>query len=238
MWYNEMIFDEKRNSNETTKDYVYRVLKKKIMNLQLKPGTILSENEIVKELKISRTPVREILKKLENDKLVEIIPQTGTLVTFIDKDLINEVLFMRFVLEKEIIKLLQSVITEDGLTILDNNLSMQEFFYYKNMLIEFQNCDNEFHKTMFDLTNKRTVWDTITNLSTHYDRVRLLRLMQDENSDIGLIVQQHKRILNIIKEKKSYEYIEQVLKEHILQPAEKWTTLFDKLGFRDYIKNY
>lgn len=233
-----MIFDEKRNSSETTKDYVYRVLKKKIMNLQLKPGTSLSENEIVRELKISRTPVREILKKLENDKLVEIIPQTGTLVTFIDKELINEVLFMRFALEKEIIKLLQSVITEEGLTSLDNNLSMQEFFYYKNMLIEFQNCDNEFHKTMFDLANKRTIWDTITNLSTHYDRVRLLRLMQDETSDIGLIIQQHKRILNIIKEKKSYEYIEQVLKEHILQPAEKWTTLFDKLGFRDYIKDY
>ena len=61
-----------KNSNELSRDYVLRVLKDKIVNMDMEPGSIINESEISKELGVSRTPVREALIELSRSKLVEI----------------------------------------------------------------------------------------------------------------------------------------------------------------------
>jgi DNA-binding GntR family transcriptional regulator len=223
-----------KDPNETSKEFIYRKLRNSIISLDIKPGTIISENELVKQTNISRTPIRDILKRLENEHLIEIIPQTGSRVTYIDKSMISESLFMRFALEKEIIRTLQNTITKEEIIILENNISLQEFYHKKGLVVDFHLTDVEFHKTMFCLCNKSMVWKYIQMASIHYDRVRFMRILYGNNSNVNEIISEHTQLLNAIKNKDSYNYIEAILREHFMNPMEEFLSFFEKLGFKDY----
>ena len=92
----------KRHERESAKEYAYRVLKDNIMSLELKPGEVLSEMELAEKLNLSRTPIREVIMRLKGEHLIDVKPQSGTSVSLIDMDLIEEAVFMRFVIEEEV----------------------------------------------------------------------------------------------------------------------------------------
>jgi GntR family transcriptional regulator, rspAB operon transcriptional repressor len=78
---------------------VCQVLKDRIISGKYLPKTMLSEKEICDEFKVSRTPYREAIKKLEELKLVEVIPRFGTYVSQTDLHEVKDALEVRFVLE-------------------------------------------------------------------------------------------------------------------------------------------
>jgi DNA-binding GntR family transcriptional regulator len=63
---------------------IYKTIKNRILFLDYQPGEILNENALAKEFRVSRTPMREILYRLEWEQLVRILPRTGTMVTEIE----------------------------------------------------------------------------------------------------------------------------------------------------------
>ncbi|MFP4258890.1 MAG: GntR family transcriptional regulator [Desulfovermiculus sp.] len=63
---------------------IYTIVKNKILYLEYTPGQILNENVLAKEFQVSRTPMREVLYRLEWEELVRILPRTGTMVTEIE----------------------------------------------------------------------------------------------------------------------------------------------------------
>ena len=94
-----------KHEYENSKNYIYRILKANIMSLFLKPGEKISEAELQEIFKTSRSPIREALVKLEKENLIEIFPQKGTKVSLIDLNLVDDTLFMRKILESEVMKL-------------------------------------------------------------------------------------------------------------------------------------
>ena len=128
-----MIFYEKKHK-ETGKEYAYRVLKDNIMCLELKPGELLSESDLSEKLNISRTPIREVIMRLKGEHLIEVKPQAGTYVSLIDKEIIEEAIFMRRLLEKEVLKEACIKFSEE---INDNTNEMYLFFYYNKDLNSF-----------------------------------------------------------------------------------------------------
>jgi DNA-binding GntR family transcriptional regulator len=231
-----VIFDIQRNAGETTKEYLYRVLKTKIMSLELLPGANLTENEIVKDLDISRTPVREVLKRLEAERLLEIIPQTGTKISLIDKSLVDQVLYMRCAIEKEIVMTLQSMWTEEFLQELDNIIATQEFYITKSMITQFQQSDNEYHEKLFSFARKDIIWETVSNLSSNYYRMRLLMLTKGHRTDTGKVVREHRAIMGCIKNGSPYEKVASVMSSHILKPLEIWESLYEDPEMRGLIR--
>ena len=216
-----MILYEKLDK-ETGKDYVYRVLKGNIMCLELKPGELLSEAELAKKLNVSRTPIREVLIKLKAEILIEVKPQAGTYVSLIAWNLIEEAVFIRYNLEKEALKEACENFSEDILMEMEKCLFAQKLIAQKgDNLIEFHNLDKEFHKLLFVGINKSNVWESICNISTHYNRMRLLAEMK---SNKEFLVDQHITYLDIIKNKKS-DIIEDVVSTHIKEPVEQWKKL-------------
>ena len=216
-----MILYEKLDK-ETGKDYVYRVLKGNIMCLELKPGELLSEAELAKKLNVSRTPIREVLIKLKAEKLIEVKPQAGTYVSLIAWNLIEEAVFIRYNLEKEALKEACENFSEDILMEMEKCLFAQKLIAQKgDNLIEFHNLDKEFHKLLFVGINKSNVWESICNISTHYNRMRLLAEMKYNKE---FLVDQHITYLDIIKNKKS-DIIEDVVSTHIKEPVEQWKKL-------------
>ena len=117
---------EKR-PEESLKEFAYRVLKENIVNMELEPGRLLSENEIGQQLGVSRAPIREAFSQLASQKLVEIQPQRGTFVTLIDYEYVEEVRFLRSVVEKEIAGMACGCLTEEYEDQLEENLVLQDF---------------------------------------------------------------------------------------------------------------
>ena len=219
-----MILYEKMDK-ETGKDYVYRVLKDNIMCLELKPGELLSESDLAKKLQVSRTPIREVLIKLKGEKLIEVKPQAGTYVSLIDWKIIKEAIFMRYNLEKEALKEACDNFSEEALMDMEKCIFAQKLIANKaNNVLEFHNLDKEFHELLFKGIEKNNIWEAICNISTHYNRMRLLAEM---NLKKEFIVDQHETYLHIIKDKRR-DIIDEVVSNHIKSPVEKWDKLIEE----------
>ena len=175
------------------------MLKDNIMSLELKPGDLLSESDLSEKLNISRTPIREVLMRLKNEHLIEVKPQSGTYVSLIDYSLINEAIFMRTTLEKEVLREACEYFPEELFMELEKNLFAQKLLADKEgKEIEIHNLDKKFHKLIFLGCNKINIWDSIMNISTHYNRMRLLSEMKSNKKQI---IDQHEEMLSIIKNK-------------------------------------
>ena len=88
---------EERLPGESARDYAFRVIKQNIVSVELKPGSLLSENELSSRLGISRTPVREALSDLARVSILETLPQRGTFIALIDPKMVEDSRFLRCV---------------------------------------------------------------------------------------------------------------------------------------------
>jgi DNA-binding GntR family transcriptional regulator len=186
-------------SGETMREYIIRVLRKNIINLNLKPGQNISEIEIAEELGVSRTPIREAFIKLAHENLLEVYPQKGTYVSLIDLNIVEEAKFLRLTLEKAIIQLVCRDISAQYIMELEENLKRQEFCLNKGNFTKLLKLDDQFHHLFFKACQKERTYFLMDSFNSHFNRVRMLRLTA--NSDIDMIVSQHYKILAAIKEK-------------------------------------
>lgn len=223
-----------RFKDESTKDYAYRVLKRNIMSLDLKPGDVLSEKDIADELGLSRTPIREVVMKLKEDHLLEVIPQKGTYVSLIDIDLMNEGTFMRVVLETEILKLACENFPEEYIDKLEMNVFAQKLACKKeDAKIEMHRLDQEFHEIIFSAINKKNIWESIQKLSSQYNRVRVLSELSKGTEHI---VVEHEKILDIIKNRR-FSAVDEIIETHIKKPTKNWYKLYeDGSSLKSYFK--
>ena len=181
---------------ETAKNYALRVLKENIVELELLPGSQISENELSAALSVSRTPIREALSELEKVKLVEIVPQKKTSITLIDYDLVEEASFLRSTLETAVIAEVCEKCTDQDLMRFEQNLAMQRIAFRGGALEEVMKKDNEFHRFFFEITRKVEIWQLMQNLQVHFDRVRNLSLTTITDD---AIIREHEAIFESIK---------------------------------------
>lgn len=218
-----MIIVPAKIPGENNRDYSYKVVKEAIMSLQLKPGQAISEVGLSELLQISRTPIREVIAKLKEEHLVEVIPQVSTCVSRINPKLIEEATFVRKTLETEILKLSCKSFPNDMLVELKKNLGLQErLLGQKGMEHEFHKLDKQFHYIIFQGNKKENAWALINRISTHYNRIRLLSEMK---YSFGDAIVQHKHIIHII-ENKEVEKVDKLVSQHIIEPIKFWKDLY------------
>lgn len=80
-------------------DIAYEYLKNKIVTWEIPPMSDISEEQLQKELDISRTPIREAILRLEKDGFVYLYPRKGTIVAEVSRDLVEEIYQVRLLLE-------------------------------------------------------------------------------------------------------------------------------------------
>lgn len=184
-----------RLPKETGREYAFRIIKERIITLQLEPGSMVSENELAAELGISRTPMREALIELSKVKIVEIYPQRGCRVALIDHSMVEEANFMRLVLETAIVEELCTHEYADKLEPLEQNIMLQEFYLNNHNPDKLLELDDEFHRHLFAVCNKLEIYQLMNSFLVHFDRVRSMSL--NIVKDIK-IVADHKAILAAI----------------------------------------
>lgn len=187
-----------RLPRESGGDYALRTIKENIINLELPPGSQISENELAAEMGLSRTPVREALIELSRVRIIEIHPQKKSTVPLIDYELVEESRFMRSLLECAVVELDCEMAQPVDLERLSANVRLQNFYldnYYTN---ELMTLDNQFHGILFEIARKSQIFALMQNISIHFDRVRSMALSTVKNTKI---VQDHEDILQAIGRK-------------------------------------
>ncbi len=196
-----------RNGNKLN---VYHTLKNAIQFLELKPGTQIVEAELGAELGVSRTPIREALMRLADERLIEIYPQRGTYVTKIDLSLSKEMAYMRHVLETDIfMKLCEE--KADLQNVIEDKLYLMSLALKREDSIEYIIQDAEFHRAIFAYSNHEMIWDVIANTRAHY--VRTLVLDMSLPSGLKKSYESHHMIVACIQ-KGDKEKLLEVLDEH------------------------
>lgn len=178
---------------ETAVHRVYEGLKQRIIELTLPPGTVLSKTEITAEFGVSPTPVREALLRLEAYGLVEIFPQSRTVVSLIDLQDARETQFLRLSVEIEIARRLAPVITDEQVAQLRVAVERQVLELKVGDLAAFVEMDNRFHMTIYGMAGYGGLWAIVRARRGHLDRLRRLQLptggkAQSILADHGVII--------------------------------------------------
>lgn len=220
-----------RNNRETASDYALRVIRYNIVSLNLVPGSLVSENELAKELGISRTPVREALIELSKIKLVEIYPQKGSCISLINHQLVEEARSVRLLLESAIVEEACEMVSSKDILLLEENIRLLEMYQGKNYEDKQLKLDNEFHELLFTICNKQFTYNLLTGMMTHFDRVRRLSLSVVRDSKI---LADHKNLVDSIKRKDS-----QAAREIITKHLSRYQLDEEELrkNYGDYFKN-
>lgn len=197
--------------NETMRDFSLRVLKHNIISLDMEPGKMYSEKELSSELGLSRTPMREALLQLSKVKIVEIYPQRGSAVAWIDYGLVDEARFIREALECAVVRQVCQTATDEQLALLRSNVLRQQKCLEADNTDPLLQLDNNFHKLLFVLANKMQSYDFTSSMTIHFDRVRSMAITAVK--DI-LFVGEHAQILEAIQSRDADKAAE-LMHEHL-----------------------
>lgn len=186
-------------------DRIYWVLRENIINLSLPPEMPLVEKEIAAIFEISKTPVREALIRLANDRLVTIVPKSGSYVTSISLERYLEACFIRVNLESGCVKRL----ADKGIS-LSEQVRLKAIITQQQQIIEnkttanskanyspFFEVDELFHRTLFEYAGILGAWFLLDSAKAEMDRVRHLKRMMGINRS-NAVIEEHSNIVEAI----------------------------------------
>ncbi|MBQ7480745.1 MAG: GntR family transcriptional regulator [Lachnospiraceae bacterium] len=202
-----------RLAGESAKAYALRELNDNIINMELKPGTLISENELSRILGVSRTPIREAIQELVKAQLIEVFPQRGSYVAAISFDAVEEAAFLRRTLEAAIVEELCDCISEDQLRKLYENIDLQGYYLNNGMSDRIMNLDNEFHEMLFLMCGKEQTYRLMHSAMGQFDRMRALSLYSVKEIKI---VSDHRNIVDAIK-KRDRETARSLMIKHLMR---------------------
>ncbi len=189
-----------------TSDGVYAQIKKQILHLELPPGSAISEIDTAEKYNISRTPVRDAFKRLEQEGLLEIRPHIGTFISLIDLNAISDVLYIREVLEFSVLSDLSQIYDKSQDLRIRLILQHQKELLESDLAIEdlsraFINSDNEFHTALFDAAGKKNIIQFLYAYNSQYERFRTF-INFNGKEDLQRLYESHIDIWECITSKK------------------------------------
>jgi DNA-binding GntR family transcriptional regulator len=187
-----------RGGSTPTRVQVYAALRDAIVRGQLEPGQRLSENTLAGEMGVSRTPIREGLSLLREDRLVETVPQLGSFVSRLDPAAIADAQFIRESLECAAIRLSAGVAGEAAIAELEENVQSQARAAAGGDLDAFYLLDDSFHHALCDLSGHHSVWTVSERAKAHLNRIRRLSLGMPNY--LEEMISEHRRVLSAVAE--------------------------------------
>jgi DNA-binding GntR family transcriptional regulator len=159
---------------------VYVRLRDAIITAELEPGQGISENELVELLGVSRTPIREALVRLRDERFVQIVPQLGTFVTRISTAAVEDAQFVREAIECAAVRLAATHAQRSDIATLGGLLRRQEEVVAQADFERFSVLDHEFHAALCELSGHGFAWEVARRSNGHLSRVRRLSLPQPQ----------------------------------------------------------
>jgi DNA-binding GntR family transcriptional regulator len=209
---------EKDVHNENTDKYslrgrVFTKIREDILAGRYKQNDELKEASIGQELGVSRTPVREALRQLELEGLVNIIPNKGAYVNEISEKDIHDIYIIRSYLEGLCAKWACEYITQEQIDELEEVVYLSEFHAKKEHHEQIVELDNKFHQLIYEASNSKILNHILSDFHHYVQRIRKITLASDlraANSN-----KEHNAILDAIRQRDG-EKAEMLAHEHIM----------------------
>jgi len=173
----------------------------------------LKENTIGIELGVSRTPVREALRQLELEGLVNIIPNKGAYVTGITTKDIHDIYIIRSYLEGLCARWACEHINEAQIEALDEILYLSEFHARREHHEQLVDLDNKFHELIYEASDSKILDHMLTDFHHYVERIRKITLSRTSRATKSNA--EHTAILNAIKERDA-DRAEELAHEHMM----------------------
>lgn len=204
------------------KDYslsgrVFQKLREDILKGKYKENDELREITIGKELGVSRTPVREALRQLELEGLVNIIPNKGTYVTGISAKDVEDIYQIRMLLEGLCARWATERITEESLAKLEEIILLSEFHSKKESTEHVVQLDGQFHEVLYGACNSRILEHVLTDFHKYVQLARAYSVSSEERA--AKSIAEHKGILDAIKARDA-KLAEKLAGEHMQHAME------------------
>ena len=151
---------------------VFTKIRDDILNGVYKEHEELKEARIGKELGVSRTPVREALRQLELEGLVQIIPNSGAFVTGISAKDVRDIYMIRSRLEGLCARWACEHITREQLEAMEENVYLAEFHAGKGHMEQMAELDNQFHHTLYRACDSKMLEHLLNDYHEYLLRVR------------------------------------------------------------------
>lgn len=178
------------------RDVVFNTLRQAILRGELKPGERLMEIQLANKLGVSRTPIREAIRKLELEGLVLMIPRRGAEVAEITEKSLRDVLEVRGALEELAVKLACQKITDEQIQELRMAEKEFEMALSSGDVTVYAEADVKFHDVIYRATDNQRLIQLLFNLREQMYRYRVEYLKREESH--GNLLIEHKKIIETI----------------------------------------
>ena len=206
-------------------DQIYDNLKKSIISGQLRPGYRLFEVKVAESYHVSRTPVREAFRRLEQDFLVQRLAQGGVKVTEVDPASVEDLFGIRTVLEEYAIKLACERITPEQIAALREikaqafqalELYHSEEVSHEYMLKRFFELNSLFHESIYTATGSNYLVNLFANIRGIMMGMRSISLRAEKEAIQTW--EEHSRLIDLLEQRNKPEAV-RLIKNHIARSA-------------------
>ena len=161
-------------TNPNLRDQIYDILKNMIVLREIKPGEKINEERLAQQTGVSRTPIREALCRLENEKIVKMVPRRGAYVRQQSPETVREVLEVREALEGMVSRLatrhMEERLLEKLRKCLDQIAAIPDEARY---LTKYTHADVQFHTLLLEASRNRMLQKMMETVNTHLQIIRL-----------------------------------------------------------------
>ncbi len=199
-------------SDSSLRNKVFKYLKSHILGGLYKPGESLVESKLAEEMGVSRTPIREAIRLLEVEGLVETVPNKGAVILGVSAKDVEDIYAIRQLVEGLAARWATENMTEEDKHELQNIIDLMDFYSQKGDLSELAKLDNQFHQIIYEASGSKILNLTLSNLHQYVQLARLRSLKVP--CRLSNTISEHRNILKSFQENDP-EKAEIALADHV-----------------------
>lgn len=209
--------DKPKTPTHSLSDQVYESVKRMIFDFELMPGARFSESELTDRLKVSRTPLRQALQRLESQGFVHVLPKMGWYVAPIDFDVMDELYDLRVLIECRSVEHLTDNPDTPSLQTLQN-IWLVPVAERLTDGAQVGPLDESFHSTLVAAAGNREMMRVHQDVT---DRIRLIRRLDfTKDTRITATYDEHAAILRAVLSRRKAEAV-RLITAHIEQSKQE-----------------
>jgi DNA-binding GntR family transcriptional regulator len=208
--------EDSENYLTSLRGKVFNQLQNDILNGLYQPGDSLIETKLSEELGVSRTPIREAIRQLELEGLVQSFPNKGAVVKGISSKDIEDIYTIRMLIEGLAARWATEKITPEELDELKEAVELEEFYTIRNDTEHLLKSDSRFHEIVYKACKSKPLIHTLSTFHHYVQRARVASMSSPGRAQ--QVLEEHKAILNAIIGGRA-EMAEKLATEHVMNAS-------------------
>ena len=197
-------------------DQVFERLEGEILGGKYQQGDILTESRLTEDLGVSRTPVREALRRLEQDHIVELSPRGIVILGVTEKD-IQDIYAVRMEIEGMAAARAAESDNAEHLAELREALELQEYYVSRRDAERIRTMDNRFHELLYRMSRSGVLYDTLLPLHKKAQKFRKASVQNESRAEQS--AREHREIFEAVAAHDAVA-AERAMREHVRRAGE------------------